>query len=477
MYTPNDWQIGDKITKVKLDRLEGGVAEASSAAIPDGGLAFMQKVRYEQAVRVALAGDSTGNNADEWFELMAASLGAAHPDQKYSMTRWDDDNQVFLAPAVIQAGNVVATGVKARDTLNTVSADLSGRTPTLGGSVWSNDGSNGAGDWTVAADGATATAETVRGTQLLDMGVSGEMETRIDMTLSTVIAAGARSIRVMGNYKSTTDHVFGTIVVTQAAGAVQLNIFKRIGNVATKISAATDITSTAVAANTAGQAITAKIRLVGTTVTFTVNKGATTDTVTATLSAEEAAVLADASKGGVAVSQSVPLPVKMTLFELTLLTAPAVVEAKFWNTSVSGTRLEHQQARLATLFPERLDALFLSAGHNYQQRTPAEMHDLIDSFVADFHELWPGTPIVITGQNPEYAPATARLAHNLRQQSLPAYCKARGFGYIPVTHEFFTKANKGRDLVLPDGIHPITGATNTGSSLWRDLVLAYLNAL
>lgn len=466
---------GTPITAARLNHMEDGIAAAGGGA--DGGLAFMQKVRYEQGVRAAMAGDSTGNNSDEWYEMMVAALGVAHPDQKYSMTRWDDVNQVLLAPTVLQAGNAVTVGVKARDTLNTVSADLSGRTPTLGGSVWSNDGSNGVGDWTVAADGATATTEAVRGTQLLDMGVSGEMETRVDLTLSTVIAAGARSIRVLGNYKSNTDNMFGTIVVTQAAGLAQLNIFKRINNVATKISAATDITSTAIAANTAGQAITAKIKLVGTTVTFTVNKGATTDTVTATLTAEEAAILRDGSKGGIGVNQAVPLPVRMTLFELTLLSAPAIVEAKFWNTAVSGTRLEYQQARLATLFPERLDVLFLSGGHNYQQSTPAEFQALLDSFVTDFHALWPGTPIVITGQNPEYAPATARLAHNLRQQSLPEYCKARGFGYIPVTHQFFAEPNKGRDLVIFDGIHPVTGATATGSSLWRDIALDYLSSL
>lgn len=444
----------------------------------DRGLAFMQNVRYENAVRVGMAGDSTGNNADEWFDMAMTALATDHPDQKWSAIRINPaTGEELLAPTVIQPGNAPTPGVKARDTLNTVSADLSGRTPTLGGSVWSNDGSNGVGDWTVAADGATATAETVRGTQLLDMGVSGEMETRVDMTLSTVIAAGPRSIRVMGNYKSNSDQIFGTIVITQAGGAGQLNIFKRIGDVATKISAATDITSTAITANTAGQAITAKIKLVGTTVTFTVNKGATTDTVTATVSADEAAILRDGSKGGIGVNQAIPLSIKLTLFELTLISVATPTEAKFYNTAVSGTRLEHQQARLVQLFPERLDVLFLSGGHNYQQRTPAEFHALIDSFVADFLKLWPGTPIIITGQNPEYAPATARLAHNLRQASLPGYCKSRGFGYIPVTHQFLNKTNKGRDLVIFDGIHPTTGAVDTGSSLWRDLVLAYLNSL
>ncbi|KSZ56149.1 hypothetical protein Z045_24790 [Rhodococcus pyridinivorans KG-16] len=91
------------------------------------------------------------------------------------------------------------------------------------------------------------------------------------------------------------------------------------------------------------------------------------------------------------------------------------------------------QDLFAEFFPQRLDVLFLSAGHNYQQRTPAEMFALIDSFVADFRALRTGTPIIVTGQNPQLAPASAQLAHNERQKALAAYWRERGFGYVPVT--------------------------------------------
>lgn len=480
-----DGEAGETpILAAELNRLEDAIDGINETAMTvpvgqsDAGLVFMQNVRFESRIRAGVAGDSTGNNANEWFDLLAATLASEHIDQRYSIPHWNDPTQTWDAATVIQEGTTPTSGVKARDTFDGMSGDLTGRTPTLGGSVWSNDGSNGVGDWTGDGSDAIASTETVRGGQLLDMGVSGEMETRIDFTISTATVASARSMRFYTGYKSAADNVFGAITVSQSAGAALLSIYKRIGNVSTKISAATDVTSTAIAANTADQAVTVRVRREGLGVTFTVTKGGVTDTITAALTAEEASTLSAASKGGIAIVQAAPLPVRMTLFELTLLNAPAAPDAVFYNTSVSGTRLEYQQARLPLLFPERLDVLFLSAGHNYQQQTPAELHAAIDSFVADFRALWPGTPIILTGQNPEFAPATARLAHNTRQQSLPAYAKTRGFGYIPVTTAFLAQPNKGRALVLDDGIHPTVGAVeDTGSALWRDTVHAYLSSL
>lgn len=485
-----DWQNWDgagpapeRIPRVRAEdtlRWERGIADAhqlgTGTGFADAGLTFMQNVRFESQVRAGLAGDSTGNAPDEWFDLLAKKLGAAHPDQKYSVTHWNDASQSFDAPTVLQPGTSPTSGVKARDTFQRTSAELVGSKPDIGAN-WSTDGSNGNGDWTVEPGAAVASAETTRGGQLLDMGVSGDMETRVDMTIDTTTVAAARSMRLYNAYKSTTDQLFAQITVSQSTGAATLAIWKRIANTSTKITASTDVTSKAIAANTAGQAVTARIRLEGTTVTFTVAKGGTTDTVTATITESDAAALSGASKGGVAIVQSAPLPVRMTLVELSLLNALPSPDALFVNTSVSGTRLEYQQARLAQLFTERLDVLFLSAGHNYQQRTPAELHDLIDSFVADFRALWPGTPIVLTGQNPEYAPATARLAHNARQQSLAAYAKSRGFGYIPTTAAMLAESDKGRSLVQADGIHPTVGETGSGSAFWRDRAHDYLTAL
>lgn len=174
-----DGEAGETpILAAELNRLEDAIDGINETAMTvpvgqsDAGLVFMQNVRFESRIRAGVAGDSTGNNANEWFDLLAATLASEHIDQRYSIPHWNDPTQTWDAATVIQEGT----------------------TPTSG------------------------------------------------------------------------------------------------------------------------------------------------------------------------------------------------------DTSVSGTRLEYQQARLPLLFPERLDVLFLSAGHNYQQQTPAELHAAIDSFVADFRALWPGTP-------------------------------------------------------------------------------------
>lgn len=469
-------ELEGKITKQQADGIYANSNLARQIDKYDHGLTFMQNVRFESKVRAGLAGDSTGNAPDEWFDLLVKKIGAEHPDQKYSIAHWNDTNQSFDAATVVQSGTAVESGVKARDTFNRTGPDLAGSKPDLGAN-WSTDGSNANGDWTLDGAAAVNTSETTRGGQYLDMATSGDMETRIDLTIDTTTVASARSFRVYTAYKSTTDHVFAQVTISQTTGAANLSIWKRISNTASKITASTDVVSTAIAASTANQAITVRFKIEGRNLTFTVKKGSTTDTVTAQLSAAEAEALAGASKGGIGVVQSALLPIRMTLFELSLLNALPAPEALFYNTSVSGTRLEYQQARLAQLFPERLDVLFLSAGHNYQQRTPEELHSLIDSFVNDFHALWPDVPIVITGQNPEYAPATARLAHNARQQSLAMYARSRGFGYIPTTAKMLAESDKGRSLVQADGIHPVVGETGTGSAFWRDVAYDYLKSL
>lgn len=443
----------------------------------DGGLAAMQKLRFEQEeVRFGLAGDSTGNSSTEWFDLAATALGVAHPALRVEVPHWNDTTQAWDAATVVQAGTTVSTGVKARDTF-TRTGDVSGSTPDLG-LPWTNDGSNALGDWAMDGSKAVATAETVRSTVLQDMQVDGEMEVRIDFNISTVTASGARSVRFLTSYKSATDHIFGNLAVNQSTGAVTLNLNKRLGNVVTKISPTTDPTSAAIAANTANQDVTSRIKVVGNTVTFTLTRGGTTDTLTGTLTEPDLAAIAGAKKGGVFVSQATnPLPFSMDLFEISLLTAEPSVKATFWNSSVSGSTLAYQESRIATLFPEPLDVLLLSAGHNYSTDAPEVHQGKVDAFVAAFHAVQPGVPIVITGQNPQFAPSGNRAAHNKRQSALKSYCRSRGFGYIPNTEKWLEQANKGSDLVQADGIHPTVGSSGTGSSFWRDRVLDYLNAL
>lgn len=453
--------------------------EASSLFIPqsDGGLAFMQKLRGEVSdVRAGLAGDSTGNFTNEWFDMLVDELADSRPSLTFKLTHYGESTQVWEPLTTVQTGDVPQDGVKARDTFARTGAELGMSTPDLGPN-WTTDGGNSAGDWTLDGSGAVSSSQTTRGAHMLDMQTAGDMEWRLDLNIDTTTAAFARQIRLHGRYKATTDHIFAELTVAQSNGAVTARISKRIANTVTKISATTDVIVPAIAANTPNQNVSISLRCEGLTNTLTITSGGVTNTVVGVITQSDYDTLYGATKAGIGIVQTGLLPVRMTLAELSLINAPEPLEATFWNSSISGTRLEYQQERIETLFPEPLDVLFVSAGHNYQTRTPEEMHALIDSFVESFHGVQPGVPIIVTGQNPEFAPATNRNAHNMRQFTLKSFCRTRGYGYIDVPERWIENPNRGRALVQEDGIHPTVGAVDTGSSFWRDRVLAYLNSL
>ena len=456
-------------TKAAVEDRVLSVVEGSYAPIlaPDTGSLAMSKVRLGLPVNAGIAGDSTGNAANEWFDLLATAVGAAHPSMAVEIPHWNDATQALDAPTVIQPGTVGGSGVVFHDTFNRTAADLYGSTPDIG-AVWGRDGSNASGDWTLDGTDAVRSSDATVGT-LVGTASPGEMRTELLANIGTLATGTQRIFRLYSQMKDTSNSVFLTFSVS-TTGAPSATITKRIAAVNTVIGTAASIPS--VGTNTASNEIAFELSLSGTMVTAKVNG----TTFTGPLTTDDLAALAGATNVGVAGSSAGGAGDRLHEITVTVGSpAPAPV-ARFYNASMSGSTLTYQQARLAAMFPQPLDLLFVSSCHNYSTDTPAQYAAKLDAFVAAFRAVQPTAGIVIVSQNPQKPPATNPAAHKARLASLRSYATRRGFGYIPVAETWAKQPSGGVGLILPDGIHPTTGA-GSGSALWADTAAAYLDSV
>lgn len=160
-----------------------------------------------------------------------------------------------------------------------------------------------------------------------------------------------------------------------------------------------------------------------------------------------------------------------------------VSSLKIYNGSMPGSTLSYHRGRVPTLFPERLDLLIVSTGHNYRAQTAEPYLAEIHAFVADVRALYPGVEVVVSSQNPSFSdglwPAANVAAHADRLAALRSSALAAGYGYIPVYEAFAGKPDGGRAWVMGDGIHPLhdPSGEHDGSVLWVEQVNAYFAAL
>ncbi|NKS79406.1 hypothetical protein GS539_29515 [Rhodococcus hoagii] len=200
-------------------------------------------------------------------------------------------------------------------------------------------------------------------------------------------------------------------------------------------------------------------------------------TATGTLTESDAALFAQATRVGLASNSSNFEADNLKVHVVGQSTGGSYNTLRLYNASVPGSRLDHQQARLAAMTPQRPDVAFISAGHNYQTDTPEVFLPKVQQFVDALHALYPGVPIVCTSQNPEFTPAANPAAHNARQRALRTYAKQQGWGYVPGYEVFALRADGGRTCVQEDGVHPsFSVASNNGSQIWGDAGAQYLRA-
>ncbi|MDE8648077.1 SGNH/GDSL hydrolase family protein [Rhodococcus qingshengii] len=461
------YEKGIKDAHTEIDgRLSDERLKSTYAPIlkPDIGTLAMSKYRLDMDVNFGLAGDSTGNAADEWFDLLATALGADRSNMRVEIPHWNDTTQANSAATVVQAGTSGAAGIAFHDTFNRTAADLYGTTPDIG-PVWGRDGANATGDWSLDGTDAVRTADATVGT-LLATAAPGEMTTWASANVSTTQNGTARSMRLYSQMKDNSNSIYLALSVS-AVGVPSFTISKRIGGTVTVLNTAATVPT--VATDSASNELTLELSLSGTTVTGKVNSQA----ITGTLLPADLTALSGASMAGFAGSTG-GAGDRIHEFKVTVGVPAAPPKATFYNASMPGSTLTYQQSRLAAMFPTPLDVLFVSSCHNYGADTPAQYAAKLDEFIAAFRAVQPSAGIVICSQNPQKPPASGVTAHRSRVAHLRAYAARRGFGYVPVAEEWAKQANGGVSLILADGIHPTTGANGSGSALWRDAAKAYL---
>jgi hypothetical protein len=417
-------------------------------------------LRYKSgSVTVGVAADSTSNSSTEWVDLWATAAGAADTPLRVEIPHWNTGTGAYDAPTVVQAGGSGYI-VRFSDTFTRTAADLYGSIPDLG-SAWGGDSST-PGDYTINGTDAVATADAVRGNMLADPLISGDSRLVLSGVLSSVSGV-ARNYNYYLAYKDSSNQLFARISVS-AAGSTTLSLWKRIAAVSTQLGSSV---SAPLLANTAGQAYTVTFTLVGTTATVTVNAATP---ATGSITSGDATALGNLA--------GFILPTAgdtLSAFELSIAESTSRV-LHVYNASVSGSILATQQAALATMFPVPLDLLIINSGHNYAANTPAQYEDAIDAFVAAFRAVQPTAGILISSQNPEKPPAAGWATHLARQATLPSYCARRGYGYLPALEAFWAQPFNGSAMVLPDGVHPTTGA-GSGSVLWAATMTTYMAAV
>jgi hypothetical protein len=434
----------------------------------DKGELFVTKKNLKSGDFVAgIAGDSTGNAANEHADLFATAVGVADPNLRVEIPHWDDTTQALLAPTVVQPGVSDPGGVTFHDTFNRTAADLYNTTPDIG-AEWGRDGSSAAGDWSVDGSRAVRTADTTGSSMLANGGVGGDMRVELSGVLSTLTPATTRQWRVYLNYVNSSNYIYAQFSVQSVGGTVNISIVKRIAGAVTTLYTSG---SGVLTANTAKVPYTMLFERVGTAVKLTVNG---TD-YNGTLDAADVAIFDPGTMTGF--SQGVAEGDYVEEIKITILTASPPRKFTFYNGSMSGSVLTYQQSRLAAMFPVELDVLFISSCHNYGTKTPAQYHADLDAFIAAFKEVQPNAGIVIMSQNPQKAPATGKVAHLNRLASLRSYAARRGYGYVPVIERFLSRADGGVSLIKSDGVHPTDTGTPNGSQLWRDATLNYFKNL
>jgi len=299
----------------------------------DIGQTVAARLRYKTgSVAVGIAGDSTGNAANEWLDTWATAVGVADPTLRVEIPHWNDTTHAYDAPTVVQAGGSDYI-VRVKDTFTRTAADLYGSLPDVAGTAWIGDSALAAGDYSLNGTAAVSTSESgaARGVTLADSGVVGNATMTINGVLTSVPVGGvAHAYSFFLGHASISNHLFATLSVS-GGGTTTWTLFKRIAGVATSLGSV----ATPYPANTAGQSYLLTFSRVGTTVTATIGAA----TITGTITEGDVAVLG--TRAGF--TSTLTPGATINDFELSVAETTSRV-LTVYNASISGSVLTAQQA-------------------------------------------------------------------------------------------------------------------------------------
>ncbi len=404
----------------------------------------------------AVASDSTGVGPDKWVQQAVANLAAGSATAACDVKLWNDATQAYDTSR-IQHG-VVSRVVALRDEFARSAADIVGTSPDVG-AAWEAPFAGSNGDWSLDGSGAVATSDTDRQFVLAPLGATGDVEIAADLIIGSPPAPA--NIAVYAKYVDFFNFV--QCIVSRTASTLQMSIVKRIAGTFTTVASVTNMSPPS------DGVLALRAQAVGTSVTLSVNDVA----IEGVLAAGDVTALAPSQKAGFGSSATSTSGARVDRFQVDLINASASDVITLYNGARSGSILDYQIDRIEDMYPVAVGVLLVNSIHNYGTRTVEEYLANLDEFVTAFLELHPGTPVVVTSQNPEFPPQTNIALHAQRNAALAVHAGERGWGYIPAFEAFSALPDGGLSLMNSDGLHPSYGGRSTGAAFWRDVALEY----
>lgn len=423
---------------------------------------------------VACASDSTANDGNDWFRVLTRKYGNLLPPSVRRVSnawRAATNDWQTIVDAEGQGG-AAFDGVVLRDEFNRIAAELVGSTPNVG-PAWTGS----AGVW--SANGTHATANGI-GTLGVDAGAK-DATIKVEYTLVTSTPAASQTHRVFVAGASSANRVWFAIALNTSGGAT-FNLFKTIGNTSTSLNPMTGVfEEVGIDRNSpTPQTVTVELSLAIQNVTVTVTGPGGSATRTGTITESDYAALTTTC--GIAPQSSGGTP-QMTINRVEVTTAPrpasgALIE--FWNGAIggAGTGTFNSAKRAQIWGGKHIDVLVVGFGHNNGNQTGEDFATEIEVWVAAWMVDHPETQaIVVTSQNPQFAPAANPAAHAERQMAVRLLARRQGWDYIPAFEAFNALPDGGKTLIGADGVHPTTDpaspytADGYGGGFWADAAL------
>ena len=433
----------------------------------EGVLATLDQARAS-TVAVFIAGDSTSDGNAEGIEVaLSESLSALWPERPAQLRRWNTGGDAWYGYNTLKSGDRTdANAVLLRDDFDSTFTEVVGEDPAAGLSAYT---------------GNTGLYRTTGGRLLTDVGGSSAYLT------GHPIARGTSNFKLTWKLAvSDMDGTNGKAVIPMAqfgAGSARVGIWFYTNTVTPTLKARirvdggsdTDLYSFTIGASLAETTIS--MERSGTSLIFKVGSQTFTHTLTSTEQTDLAGTITPAIF-------STPEPgASFDYWELTgskayTGTLPSV---SIDNGSAAGESSAYQLARVATMVPYAPGLVIINHGHNHGSETAAEFLANIQALVNAIEALHGVVPVAITSQNPEYSPATNRVAQNTRMFAISDYAADHGWAYLPTFEAFAQKPDGGRAYVkLSDGVHPTQDGgvgSATGSRLSADVISAWFTAV
>lgn len=410
---------------------------------------------------LTVLGDSTGNDATDWFRPFFADLGEAFPAWTVQHRLWSDTNQGYGPPTYAQVGTdglaYLVPGSDGATTPDSASKSLANCDVMIRAHVRKDD-INAAGEQNIASDFSPSAGNrswrlymtngnlyfgySVDGTTLVEALVANSAATAasfadgedfyVGVQVTRDNGAGNSRIEAIKSTDGTTWSTFGTAVTS---GAVITSLFNGIASIEV------------------GSRSLGTLSWAGRIYWVEVYKGLTTS--------DPLAFRFDASlyQTGTTFVDAEGSTWTLGAAASITLGAPLLLAM---NGSHPGATISY--AEDATRQPKLLSApsnmVIFNWGHN---QTETDVQSVYEALVADVTTSEPSATIVVCRQNPQHSGATNYLRQNRHQSNIGEMAARNGYGVID-GYQAFIDTGSPDTYVDTNDVHP----TTAGYVLWAN---------